>query len=53
MTKGVIDGHLIQGFQCYIAYGFDLIILGFLNLGINSTDGDVFDLGLLQWPIPP
>ena len=28
-----------------IANGFDLVILGFLNLGIDSTDGDVFDFG--------
>ena len=27
-----------------IANGFGLI-LGFINLGINSTNGDVFDLG--------
>ena len=27
-----------------LANGFDLS-LGFLNLGINSTDGDGFDLG--------
>ena len=33
-----------SGLPMDIANGFDLS-LGFLNLGINSTDGDRFDLG--------